>query len=236
MRAEVEWWRRPSATWQRWPACRRPRCHGHCTAIGRSPRRPGVKVEQAAAAARATRSRPTASDRARVAVVMPYIDRWYFAQVLDGVERAFAGKGHRGADPSPARPRRPAPGAAGRHPPARGRRGAARQRPPGPGRGRAAGRAADPAGPAGRGAARRAQRRDRRRGRRPLGHEPPARPRPPPPRAWSRAGPSSASRSPPRPSASAGFLLALKEAGVALGPEPRGHRRLLRARRPPGGA
>jgi LacI family transcriptional regulator, repressor for deo operon, udp, cdd, tsx, nupC, and nupG len=34
---------------------------------------------------------PTAvSDRARVAVVMPYLDRWYFAQVLDGVERALA--------------------------------------------------------------------------------------------------------------------------------------------------
>lgn len=36
---------------------------------------------------------PTASDRARVAVVMPYLDRWYFAQVLDGVERTFAGRG-----------------------------------------------------------------------------------------------------------------------------------------------
>lgn len=36
---------------------------------------------------------PTASDRARVAVVMPFLDRWYFAQVLDGAERTFAGKG-----------------------------------------------------------------------------------------------------------------------------------------------
>jgi DNA-binding LacI/PurR family transcriptional regulator len=36
---------------------------------------------------------PHVSDRARVAVVMPFIDRWYFAQVLDGVERTFAGKG-----------------------------------------------------------------------------------------------------------------------------------------------
>jgi LacI family transcriptional regulator, repressor for deo operon, udp, cdd, tsx, nupC, and nupG len=36
---------------------------------------------------------PTASDRARVAVVTPYIDRWYFAHVLDGVERVFADKG-----------------------------------------------------------------------------------------------------------------------------------------------
>jgi LacI family transcriptional regulator, repressor for deo operon, udp, cdd, tsx, nupC, and nupG len=36
---------------------------------------------------------PTASDRARVAVVMPFLDRWYFAQVLDGVERAFAARG-----------------------------------------------------------------------------------------------------------------------------------------------
>ncbi len=36
---------------------------------------------------------PSASDRARVAVVMPFLDRWYFAQVLDGVERAFAARG-----------------------------------------------------------------------------------------------------------------------------------------------
>jgi DNA-binding LacI/PurR family transcriptional regulator len=36
---------------------------------------------------------PSASDRARVAVVMPFLDRWYFAQVLDGVERTFAARG-----------------------------------------------------------------------------------------------------------------------------------------------
>ncbi len=36
---------------------------------------------------------PSVSDRARVAVVMPFLDRWYFAQVLDGVERAFAARG-----------------------------------------------------------------------------------------------------------------------------------------------
>lgn len=35
---------------------------------------------------------PAVSDRARVAVVMPYLDRWYFAKVLDGAERAFADK------------------------------------------------------------------------------------------------------------------------------------------------
>ncbi len=51
-----------------------------------------VKVEQAAEQLGYTIA-AAASDRARVAVVMPYIDRWYFAQVLDGVERAFAGKG-----------------------------------------------------------------------------------------------------------------------------------------------
>jgi DNA-binding LacI/PurR family transcriptional regulator len=46
---------------------------------------------------------PTIPDRARVAVVTPYIDRWYFAQVLDGVERTLAERGilvlvHRLAD------------------------------------------------------------------------------------------------------------------------------------------
>jgi DNA-binding LacI/PurR family transcriptional regulator len=62
--------------------------HGH-RAISEATR---IKVEQAAEQLGYTMP-PTASDRARVAVVMPYIDRWYFAQVLDGVERAFAGKG-----------------------------------------------------------------------------------------------------------------------------------------------
>ena len=62
--------------------------HGH-PAISEATR---VKVEQAALQLGYTMA-PTASDRARVAVVMPYIDRWYFAQVLDGVERTFAGKG-----------------------------------------------------------------------------------------------------------------------------------------------
>lgn len=32
-------------------------------------------------------------DRARVAVVMPFLDRWYFGQVLDGVERTLADRG-----------------------------------------------------------------------------------------------------------------------------------------------
>ena len=62
--------------------------HGH-RAISEATR---LKVEKAAHDLGYTMA-PTASDRARVAVVMPYIDRWYFAQVLDGVERAFAGKG-----------------------------------------------------------------------------------------------------------------------------------------------
>jgi LacI family transcriptional regulator, repressor for deo operon, udp, cdd, tsx, nupC, and nupG len=62
--------------------------HGH-RAISEATR---LKVEQAAHQLGYTIA-PTVSDRARVAVVMPYIDRWYFAQVLDGVERAFAGRG-----------------------------------------------------------------------------------------------------------------------------------------------
>jgi LacI family repressor for deo operon, udp, cdd, tsx, nupC, and nupG len=36
---------------------------------------------------------PSARDRLRVAVVTPYIDRWYFAHVLDGVERTLAERG-----------------------------------------------------------------------------------------------------------------------------------------------
>jgi DNA-binding LacI/PurR family transcriptional regulator len=51
-----------------------------------------LRVEQAAAELGYTLA-PTASDRSRVAVVMPFIDRWYFAQVLDGVERTFASRG-----------------------------------------------------------------------------------------------------------------------------------------------
>jgi LacI family repressor for deo operon, udp, cdd, tsx, nupC, and nupG len=35
----------------------------------------------------------TTPERHRVAVVTPYIDRWYFAQVLDGVERTLAERG-----------------------------------------------------------------------------------------------------------------------------------------------
>ncbi len=62
--------------------------HGH-RAISEATR---LKVQQAAEELGYTVA-TTASDRARVVVVMPYIDRWYFAQVLDGVERAFAGKG-----------------------------------------------------------------------------------------------------------------------------------------------
>jgi DNA-binding LacI/PurR family transcriptional regulator len=62
--------------------------HGH-RAISEATR---LKVEQAAQQLGYTIA-PTVSDRARVAVAMPYIDRWYFAQVLDGVERAFAGRG-----------------------------------------------------------------------------------------------------------------------------------------------
>jgi len=62
--------------------------HGH-RAISEATR---IKVELAAEQLGYTMP-PAASDRARVAVVMPYIDRWYFAKVLDGVERAFAGKG-----------------------------------------------------------------------------------------------------------------------------------------------
>jgi LacI family transcriptional regulator, repressor for deo operon, udp, cdd, tsx, nupC, and nupG len=63
--------------------------HGH-RAISQATR---TKVEHAAEQLGYTIAH-TASDRSRVvAVVMPYIDRWYFAQVLDGVERAFAGKG-----------------------------------------------------------------------------------------------------------------------------------------------
>ena len=50
------------------------------------------RVEAAAAELGYTLA-PHASDRARVAVVMPFIDRWYFARVLDGVERTFADKG-----------------------------------------------------------------------------------------------------------------------------------------------
>lgn len=62
--------------------------HGHRT-ISEATR---IKVEQAAEQLGYTMP-PAVSDRARVAVVMPYIDRWYFAQVLDGVERTFAGRG-----------------------------------------------------------------------------------------------------------------------------------------------
>jgi DNA-binding LacI/PurR family transcriptional regulator len=62
--------------------------HGH-PAISEATR---VKVQEAADQLGYTIA-PTAADRARVAVVMPYLDRWYFANVLDGVERAFAGKG-----------------------------------------------------------------------------------------------------------------------------------------------
>lgn len=36
---------------------------------------------------------PPPAYRARVAVVMPFLDRWYFATVLDGVERVFADRG-----------------------------------------------------------------------------------------------------------------------------------------------
>ena len=62
--------------------------HGH-PAISAATRQ---RVEQAAEALGYVLA-ATASDRARVAVVMPYLDRWYFSKVLDGVERAFAGKG-----------------------------------------------------------------------------------------------------------------------------------------------
>ncbi len=51
-----------------------------------------VKVQQAADQLGYSLA-PTASHRARVAVVMPYLDRWYFAQVLDGAERALSDKG-----------------------------------------------------------------------------------------------------------------------------------------------
>jgi LacI family repressor for deo operon, udp, cdd, tsx, nupC, and nupG len=50
------------------------------------------KVEQAAAQLGYVASQPS-TDRARVAVVMPYLDRWYFAQLLDSIERTLAAKG-----------------------------------------------------------------------------------------------------------------------------------------------
>jgi LacI family transcriptional regulator, repressor for deo operon, udp, cdd, tsx, nupC, and nupG len=62
--------------------------HGH-RAISEATR---LKVEQAARQLGYTAT-PSASARARVVLVMPYIGRWYFAQVLDGVEGALAGKG-----------------------------------------------------------------------------------------------------------------------------------------------
>lgn len=62
--------------------------HGH-RSISEATRK---KVEEAAAQLGYSLA-PAASDRARVAVVMPYLDRWYFARVLDGVERAFADRG-----------------------------------------------------------------------------------------------------------------------------------------------
>jgi LacI family repressor for deo operon, udp, cdd, tsx, nupC, and nupG len=59
--------------------------HGH-RSISEATRR---KVQQAAEDL--GYSLPTTvTDRARVFVVMPYLDRWYFGQVLDGVERTFA--------------------------------------------------------------------------------------------------------------------------------------------------
>ena len=62
--------------------------HGH-RAISEPTRR---KVEQAAAQLGYVAAQPS-TDRSRVAVVMPYLDRWYFAQLLDSIERALAGKG-----------------------------------------------------------------------------------------------------------------------------------------------
>jgi DNA-binding LacI/PurR family transcriptional regulator len=62
--------------------------HGH-RAISEATR---AKVEAAAAELGYTPA-PAAADRGRVAIVMPYLDRWYFAQVLDGAERALADRG-----------------------------------------------------------------------------------------------------------------------------------------------
>ncbi len=62
--------------------------HGH-RSISEATR---IKVEQAAA--QLGYSLPAqAQDRARVVVVMPFLDRWYFANVLDGAERVFTDKG-----------------------------------------------------------------------------------------------------------------------------------------------
>ncbi len=62
--------------------------HGH-PAISEATR---LKVAQAATQLGYSMTQP-ATARARVAVAMPYLDRWYFGQVLDGVERTFASKG-----------------------------------------------------------------------------------------------------------------------------------------------
>ncbi len=62
--------------------------HGH-PAISETTR---LKVQQAAAQLGYSMPRTT-QGRARVVLGMPYLDRWYFAQVLDGVERTFAGRG-----------------------------------------------------------------------------------------------------------------------------------------------
>ncbi len=62
--------------------------HGH-RSISEATR---IKVEQAAS--QLGYSLPAqAEDRARVVVVMPYLDRWYFANALDGAERVFTDKG-----------------------------------------------------------------------------------------------------------------------------------------------
>ena len=63
--------------------------HGH-RSISEATR---IKVEQAAAQLGYAPAAHAATDRARVAVVMPFLDRWYFAQVLDGAERALADRG-----------------------------------------------------------------------------------------------------------------------------------------------
>ncbi|MGB7983258.1 MAG: LacI family DNA-binding transcriptional regulator [Candidatus Nanopelagicales bacterium] len=62
--------------------------HGH-PAISEATR---LKVTRAAATLGYSMTRPT-EERTRVALAMPYLDRWYFAQVLDGVERTFASRG-----------------------------------------------------------------------------------------------------------------------------------------------
>ncbi len=62
--------------------------HGH-PAISEATR---IKVSQAAATLGYSLTRAIAK-RSRVALAMPCLDRWYFAQVLDGVERTFASRG-----------------------------------------------------------------------------------------------------------------------------------------------